>query len=512
MLCCAKVVASDDILYHNTTTITEDVYSYLTPFLPHPALYVKWSIDITFPKAVCCPILKTFSVSPELYKVIFNFTDRCFTTDYIGARSAWDKGHGFILNTKNGTCSFGNESYHCTIDSQDMSYEPKTRWMVFSYFCGQARSLQGLQFTYTAKVRNTTKCEQMQAPNFGCDEFYQFTAFPDVFGATSQEELKSYIPLIKPLAQNNCYKYLHYVLCQVIFPQCPNGTTQENNIVDHLTTICVETCKDLLKGCAKLKELAQLEHITNCNYYTRNGEQNKCIRLHVTCGLPPRIANGDIKDGLDFNVTYRPGSTVQYNCHSDFELVGNETSTCEFSGNWTSPPRCIKKPTSIRDKYIKGTVAAGVSALVLISVTISALCVRRRKQEQRRIKNYFENQPTQKRKRNFDCFVSMAEDDHKFARNVLQPELEVNTDPPLKLLIHSRDFSAGTLILVNIQNAVNNSNSAIILMSQAYIDSRWCRDEFEVCMIAYATARRASQPFCMQSLMREPNYKQGFRH
>ena len=54
-----------------------------------------------------------------------------------------------------------------------------------------------------------------------------------------------------------------------------------------------------------------------------------------------------------------------------------------------------------------------------------------------------------------------------------------NTD--FKLCIHRRDFKAGWDIKWNIMNAIRNSNSAIIIMSQHYINSLWCVEEFEDC-------------------------------
>ena len=44
-----------------------------------------------------------------------------------------------------------------------------------------------------------------------------------------------------------------------------------------------------------------------------------------------------------------------------------------------------------------------------------------------------------------------------------------------------RDFKAGWDIKWNIINAIRNSNSAIIIMSQDYINSLWCVEEFEDC-------------------------------
>ena len=85
--------------------------------------------------------------------------------------------------------------------------------------------------------------------------------------------------------------------------------------------------------------------------------------------------------------------------------------------------------------------------------------------------------------RNFDAvvFYAYVQDDEEFVRNVLQEGLEVNREPPFKLLIHGRDFKPGRDIKHNIRDAVHNSNSAIIIMSQDFVDSLWCRDEFEEC-------------------------------
>ena len=61
------------------------------------------------------------------------------------------------------------------------------------------------------------------------------------------------------------------------------------------------------------------------------------------------------------------------------------------------------------------------------------------------------------------------------------PELEANNDPPFKLVISYRDFDPGTQILENIENAIQNSNSVIIVMSQGFVDSVWCKQEFTHC-------------------------------
>ena len=68
-----------------------------------------------------------------------------------------------------------------------------------------------------------------------------------------------------------------------------------------------------------------------------------------------------------------------------------------------------------------------------------------------------------KRNREFDAFVSYTYGASiDFAKGFLHRELEVEAAPPFRLLFHTRDFHAATLILVNIIEAVRKSNCAII--------------------------------------------------
>ena len=87
-----------------------------------------------------------------------------------------------------------------------------------------------------------------------------------------------------------------------------------------------------------------------------------------------------------------------------------------------------------------------------------------------------------KRNREYDSFVCYNfDEDWNFVCNSILPEFEENHDPPLKMFIHDRDFIIGQEISANIHNAIENSNSAIIVMSQGFIDSPRCREEFTKC-------------------------------
>ena len=90
--------------------------------------------------------------------------------------------------------------------------------------------------------------------------------------------------------------------------------------------------------------------------------------------------------------------------------------------------------------------------------------------------------PLLKRNREFDAFVLYHFDtDNEFVYVQLLERLEKKRD--FKLCIHSRNFTPGRDIIDNIEEAIMLSNSAIIVMSQGFVDSMWCKEEFTHCYI-----------------------------
>ena len=88
------------------------------------------------------------------------------------------------------------------------------------------------------------------------------------------------------------------------------------------------------------------------------------------------------------------------------------------------------------------------------------------------------------RNKTFDALVCYEFDaDNEFVMNSLQPELEKEPDPSFKLCNHSRHFVVGVHIFDNIQEAIEKSNSAIIVMSQDFTNNHWCKQEFTYCCI-----------------------------
>ena len=89
-----------------------------------------------------------------------------------------------------------------------------------------------------------------------------------------------------------------------------------------------------------------------------------------------------------------------------------------------------------------------------------------------------------KRRRKFNAYLCYKNDsDECYAEENILKELQQNNEPTLKICIHRDHFQPGRTIKRNINEAIQNSNTAIIVMSQDFVDSVWCREEFADCYV-----------------------------
>ena len=190
-------------------------------------------------------------------------------------------------------------------------------------------------------------------------------------------------------------------------------------------------------------------------------------------------------------------------------MEGNKYVTCTYNGDWSTPPQC---------SFIK----AGLNPLLIVlpilflplAILLSVFGVKCQMKLSKKRKNALmkekvqqdmtlmeleineplfplqrkhdsvivDSAPSSKRKRIFDAFVLYHFDsDDDFVINELLHELEENKN--LKLYIHSRNFTPERDIKDNIEEAIEGSNSAIIIMSQGFVDSIWFKEEFTHCYI-----------------------------
>ncbi|XP_045449583.1 toll-like receptor Tollo [Melitaea cinxia] len=78
----------------------------------------------------------------------------------------------------------------------------------------------------------------------------------------------------------------------------------------------------------------------------------------------------------------------------------------------------------------------------------------------------------------YDAFISYSSKDETWVTEKLAPMLE-HGDPPYKLYLHYRDCPAGGYIADNIIQAVKSSRRTIMVLSENFIKSEWCRFEFK---------------------------------
>ena len=299
-------------------------------------------------------------------------------------------------------------------------------------------------------------------------------------------------------AFQRCYQLVNEVLCYTIVPKC-------DPIKKQVIHPCKEMCEDIKDGCMATAnsflqkassiigpflndwKLAAKRHPStwlNCDYLPAKGSV-PCFYKPVTCHPPPNVTNAFIVNMLDFNDTYVATSQAEYSCQNkEFQMNGNSTVTCLYSGQWSDLPTCVRIPDSGLHPLVIVIPLLIFPVAVLAAISyfkISTFAFRHRDKE-------------------FDAFVCYKFDsDREFAEETILNQLQ-NKNPQFKLLLHNRDFTPGIHIKQNINEAVRNSNSAIIVMSQDFVNSNWCKEEFAECYIE----NMKDPAFCLFVIMMEP--------
>ena len=222
-----------------------------------------------------------------------------------------------------------------------------------------------------------------------------------------------------------------------------------------------------------------------------------------TCNMcSPSVKHAALRKNFNKSTTYSVFTTIKYSCNEGFQAKGNSNSSCMYSGEWSTPPQCLPEIKST----IHPLVVVVPVVLLLFSFLSATILIKRRcklntkRQHEFKIEQVeldgilmevkgivkpiqpLERKLELKRNNYFDAFVLYHFDtDDNFILNQLFPELEGMKH--FKLCIHSRNFTPGKDIKDNIEESINNSNSAIIVMSQGFVDSVWCKEEFTHCYI-----------------------------
>ncbi|XP_071119350.1 neurogenic locus notch homolog protein 3-like [Haliotis cracherodii] len=106
----------------------------------------------------------------------------------------------------------------------------------------------------------------------------------------------------------------------------------------------------------------------------------------------------------------------------------------------------------------------------------------------------------------FDAFVSYKSTklDEDFVVHTLYPKLEKNLN--FKLCLHFRDFMPGETIANNIIEAVENSRRTIMILTPSYIQSEFCRFEYQRAQHEMLKRKQRIIPIVLQDISEDRVY------
>lgn len=102
----------------------------------------------------------------------------------------------------------------------------------------------------------------------------------------------------------------------------------------------------------------------------------------------------------------------------------------------------------------------------------------------------------------YDAFISAHDETKQFIQNcILQPLESISSFPvPYKLCWHSRDFIPGIPILEQIADCMAESRKIIVVFSEHFMESEFCRVELDVAIRRHQTTRtRCIVPVALSS-------------
>ncbi|XP_055707210.1 toll-like receptor Tollo [Phlebotomus papatasi] len=219
-------------------------------------------------------------------------------------------------------------------------------------------------------------------------------------------------------------------------------------------------------------------------------------KLRVKCSQQSAVSENDVTYPTSVSSAKfrtRRGTVIDRVIDSEdpvgfFVLAENSSKICTGvydtgnHSNLTSTKTILSQPPL--NDYIPLLVAT-LCGFVVVIVAILVIFVFR--QEMRvwfhsrfGVRLFYRASDTDKNERDklYDAFVSYSSKDEAFVAEDLAPVLE-NGDPQYKLCLHYRDFPVGPYSPDTIVQAVESSRRTIMVLSENFIKSEWCRFEFK---------------------------------
>ncbi|GAB6029082.1 TOLL-like receptor [Chamberlinius hualienensis] len=147
---------------------------------------------------------------------------------------------------------------------------------------------------------------------------------------------------------------------------------------------------------------------------------------------------------------------------------------------------CYQNPTFVQSPYFPLTLGLLTTTVIFVTLFVAGYIYRKEMQiiiySRYGVRVFAKNRDNLDEDRVFDAFVAYSNDDEDFLLAEFLPGLQ-DTNKPYYLCLHHQHFIAGIPITDNIRAAVSKSRRTIILLSENFIRSEFCRYEFKMAYI-----------------------------
>ena len=325
-----------------------------------------------------------------------------------------------------------------------------------SFTFASCNNSKGLHLQYNVTFQSV---KPMCFPNPALDICgYKLAGLPGTIGFNDLKTILKYKQIFKLLVSFlplGCHKYALASLCRSVMPECDNHTKSPRLIFP-----CAKECHEIHNLCQKKFEQAGIRFA--CKMYLNSVNNSLCFYKPVLCPMPSNIQNGKV---VYFNYTWN--STANYSCNSVFlSLSGSKTRKCLATGHWdTHSPKCVFNITLIC------LVSILPFAVFMFIIFFLVYAFGKRRILYQPLKEWIDGLE-------YDAFITYSSRDSEFVENEFRIKLEEEAEPPFRLCLHHRDFPLGASIIENIEMAITQSVTCIVLVSSESIKSKWCSFEF----------------------------------
>ena len=274
-----------------------------------------------------------------------NFRKQCTETMY----GQFENQHLHLGITKNtglsGRLRCNEDSFnalHCMGNITIQDFIPRKFSFSFGFHCNKVHasdSLRGLFYNISFYGTNKTDCFEMPS-NDTCYRYLQYEALLNLEGneytanhggwSIDRSDIMDYLRY-----NLNCYQHLHEYLCYEIVPKC-------DPVLDKVIPPCREMCHEVFYACF-LHTLPPTFPWANCDYLPSIRGNITCFYDPVFCMAPPIVKNSTVKTN-NTERGYFLNDTVEYSCDEGYEIVGNKSISYTYSGQWSTPPKCLWRP------------------------------------------------------------------------------------------------------------------------------------------------------------------------